>query len=95
MATVTDTNEDSVKVTWPGYPKQYDCWILKDSVRLPVEKRPMITRNAISKSSFPRKGDPKYLEKDDKIYDTVRHLTLTVAINDPFKCEVLRVFFFL
>ena len=88
FATITDIDTGKYKVSWTGYSKIYDCWLEEEELRLPVLKRAMLSRNAIVKENFLIREDPKNLEKDDVVYDTVRKMKFVVATNDPFKSEV-------
>ena len=72
FATILEIENGRCKVSWTGYPKTYDCWVEWEEFRLPILKRAMLSRNAISKDNFKNRQDPKNLEKDDVIYDTVR-----------------------
>ena len=88
LATILEVAENQSKLTWSGFSRQYDCWISHDEIRTPVIKRALLSRNAINISDFPNRGEPKYLEKDDQIYDTLRKTIYTVATNDPFEAKV-------
>ena len=87
-AIIVDVKNNEVRLTWPGYDKSYDCWVKLDQVRLPVEKRAMMSRNAINRENFPIRKDPRYLFNGDKIIDNGRKNQYIVGINDPFKAEV-------
>ena len=88
FATILEIENGRCKVSWTGYPKTYDCWVEWEEFRFPILKRAMLSRNAISKDNFKNRQDPKNLEKDDVIYDTVRKMKFVVATNDSFKSEV-------
>lgn len=87
FASILDLGEE-IKVTWSGYSRDYDCLLPRSYVRQPVKKRPLLTRNAISKKDFPSRGDPKYLERGDRVWDTSRKHKFIVEINDPFEAQV-------
>ena len=76
-------------MTWPGYPKTYDCWVPLNTIKAIVEKRSLTSRNAIKKENFPTRKDPKNLQIDDMILDISRNIEAKVATNDPFRrCKI-------
>ena len=88
FATIIDLTSDQCEVSWVGYPKTYNCWLPLEEVRSPILKRTMLSRNAIMKENFKICKDPKYLDKDDVVFDTGRKMKFIVATNDQFKSEV-------
>ena len=90
LAKITETNQDESKskVTWVGYKKCYDRWLSNNEIRIPIEARPMRSRNAISVQNFPTRKHPKNLLLDDVVYDTKRQCSFKVASNDQYKALV-------
>ena len=84
-----DSANNKVEVTWPGYGKEYNCWVDADSIRVPIEPRVM-PRNWLSESKFPIRSHPKYLQRGDHIVDR-EGKEFTVHINDPFRFEVCHI----
>ena len=92
LANIQDKNieEKKVLLSWPGYSRSYDCWVDKDNVRSLLEKRPLISRDAIKSFNFPTRKIPSNLREGDRIVDTGRtNKELVVFHNDPFKAEVI------
>ena len=89
LATVLEATPEKYKLTWPGFSKEYNCWVEHHDVRFPLDKRPLLSRNAISKNNFPTREDPKRLEIDDEIIDTRNNRKLVIATNDPFDYKVI------
>lgn len=90
LATITDVQLESAKVTWNGYSKEHDCWLNKKDIRMPVKIRPMISRNLILKKNFPNRKHPKDLQYEDVIYDMKRNQKFIVDTNNQYEAKVCR-----
>ena len=87
--TIVESNKKKSKVSWLGYDKESNCWVQNENIRVPVNKRTLLMRNAIKKSNFPNRGDPKRLELGDEVCQVDdRESKEVVAINDPFNAKV-------
>ena len=78
-----DLNEENfeVKVHWGGYSHVYNFWVPINWVRLPVDTRPLLSRNPISKDNFPIRKEPRQLQGGVNIYDMVPE-TVPVATSE-------------
>ena len=88
LAQIVEKKENEMKVTWPGYPKIYDCWLQNQFIRKTLQTRTSGTRNTIKKENFPDRHHPKFLQPVDFIINLECDEKSIVATNDPFKCEV-------
>ena len=78
-----DSPNEKVMISWVGFPKTYDCWVSVSILRVPVVERNM-PRNWLKAGTFPTVDHPKYLERDDEVWDSSRNLCVEVDTNDPF-----------
>ncbi|XP_066932664.1 uncharacterized protein [Clytia hemisphaerica] len=80
-ATILLIEENKIKVSWVGYPKDYNCWVSLNEVRKPIIKRDFPKRN------IQLLKDPKYLQCGDVLHNSKSNKEIVVQTNDPFKGE--------
>ena len=76
-AIVTTVENDSVKITWPGFDAMYDCWVKNSELRLPQERRSLSKRHIGENCRGFCRGN--------FIKDLGRGKTFIVQVNDPLK----------
>ncbi|XP_033112634.1 uncharacterized protein LOC117113424 [Anneissia japonica] len=88
--TVRDVSEFHYSIKWTGY--QAKNWVEKQMCREQLLKRSGFT---VDKSNFPIFKCPQNLQAGDKVCcikaDSSKGQTLTISINDKFKCKVTTI----